>query len=163
MTYYSWKYCHTVSGVWLFFLICFTNPSRVIWYGLDKYYNETNTFYPSSGKSLFLLTWFQHYLCALLFTLGLSVTSRSALGLCPSVYYLIQPSFFVCVYRSIWTCAPQQSSIPPASPTLAAPAPLVTTLCFPTTHYRMSPASPSTSTSMETSKHEPRPPQLDLP
>lgn len=57
--------------------------------------------------------------------------------------------------RSIWTCAHQQSSIPPASLTPAAPAPLVTTLCFPTTRYRMSPVSPSTSTSTEMSKHEP--------
>lgn len=61
----------------------------------------------------------------------------------------------VCVCRSIWTCVPQQSSILPASQTLAAPAPPVTTLSFPMILYRTSPASPSTSTSTETLKHEP--------
>lgn len=132
----SWKVC----------LFCFTNPSRLICYVLNKYY-ENNTHSPSSGKSLALLTWFQFCLYSLLLGLFFSFlffnfTSRSDL--------LIE--FFSC--RSIWTCASHQSSIPPASLTPAAPAPLVTTLCFPMTHYQMSPASPSTSTSMATSKHE---------
>lgn len=39
----------------LSFLLCFTNPSRLICYGLNKY-NENNTHSPSSGKSLDLLT-----------------------------------------------------------------------------------------------------------
>lgn len=63
-------------------------------------------------------------------------------------------SCFFFLNRSIWTCAPRQNSIPPASLTLAAPAPPAMTLCSPTTRWRMSPACPSTSTSMETSKHE---------
>lgn len=98
------------------------------------------------------LSEFQHDISALLFA------SPSHVSLCLSVSDLTQPSrSSVCVYRSIWTCAPQRNSIPPASPTLAALAPLVTTQCFPTTPYRTSPASPSTSTLMETSKHEPPP------
>lgn len=63
--------------------------------------------------------------------------------------------FFSC--RSIWTFASRQSSILPASLTPAAPAPPVTTLCFPMTRYQTSPASPNTSTSMAMSKHEPPP------
>lgn len=43
ITYYFCKYFHTVSSLRLFFLFCFINPSRVIWYGLDKYNNEGDT------------------------------------------------------------------------------------------------------------------------
>lgn len=136
----------------LSFLFCLTNPPRLICYGLNKYH-DNNTHSPSSGKSLDFLSWFQLCLYSLLLAKGLFLffvlvfflTFRSIL------------SIGISSCRSIWTCASHQSSIPPASLTPAAPAPPVTTLCFPMTRYQMSPASPSTSTSMATSKHEPPP------
>lgn len=68
ITYFSCKYFHTVSNLGLFLLFRFINPSRVMWYGLHKYRNEGDTpLSPSSGKSPFLLTGFQHHIYALLF------------------------------------------------------------------------------------------------
>lgn len=159
ITYYSCKYFHTVSSLRLhFFLFHFISPPRVWINTIIKVILFYSTALPMLWKVPNPVDWISAR------NLRSCVCSRSSssyvfetfLPFVLRVSDLTQPSLSsLCVCRSIWTCAPQQSSIPPASPTLGAPAPPATTPCFPTTHYRTSPASPSTSTSTGMSKHEP--------
>lgn len=137
----------------------------MILYGLDKHDRHGDTLLSlSSGKSLFLFDWVTTwYLCSSVLLEVFCVSLHRSVFFSFVTHELLSarkwshpPVSSLHICRSIWTCVPQQSSIPPASPTLAAPAPPVTTQCFPMTPYRMSPASPSTSTLTETWKHEPR-------